>query len=53
MLSDQTDTQTGELLPESMRQMMLAQGAPQEQFEVVEDMVLAGDVGSEVLSPCA
>jgi len=46
-----TDTQTGELLPESMRQMMLAQGAPQEQFEVVEDMVLAGDVGSEVLSP--
>jgi len=46
-----TDTQSGELLPESMRQMMLAQGAPQEQFEVVEDMVLAGDVGSEVLSP--
>ena len=31
--------------------MALAQGAPKEQFEVVEDMVLTGDVGSEVLSP--
>jgi len=55
------DEETGELLwahigieepvPESQRQQMLAQGAPKEQFTVIEDMVLAGDVGSEVLSP--
>jgi hypothetical protein len=43
--------QTGEEVPESMRQQALAQGAPKEQFEVIEDMVLTGDVGSEVLSP--
>jgi len=46
-----THVQTGEVVPETMRQMALAQGAPKEQFEVVEDMVLTGDVGSEVLSP--
>jgi hypothetical protein len=46
-----TDIQTGEQIPESLRQEVLAQGAPQERFEVVEEMVLAGDVGSEVLSP--
>jgi hypothetical protein len=40
-----------EPIPESQRQEMLAQGAPKEQFTVIEDMVLAGDVGSEVLSP--
>lgn len=43
--------QTGEEVPEAMRQQALAQGAPKEQFEVIEDMVLTGDVGSEVLSP--
>jgi len=57
----QFDEETDELLwahpsspepiSESMRQEMLAQGAPKEQFTVIEDMVLAGDVGSEVLSP--
>jgi hypothetical protein len=46
-----THVQTGEVVPESARQMMMAQGAPKEQFEVVEEMVLTGDVGSEVLSP--
>ena len=40
-----------EPIPESQRQEMLAQGAPKEQFTVIEDMVLAGDVGSEILSP--
>jgi len=46
-----TDIQTGEVVPESMRQEILAQGGPKERFEVIEDMVLAGDIGSEVLSP--
>ena len=46
-----THVQTGEIIPESARQMLLAQGAPKEHFEVVENMVLTGDVGSEVLSP--
>jgi hypothetical protein len=46
-----TDIQTGEVIPESLRQEILAQGAPKERFEVIEDMVLAGDIGSEVLSP--
>ena len=46
-----TDTVSGETVPESARQERLAQGAPKEQFVVIEDMVLAGDVGSEVLSP--
>ena len=46
-----TDVQSGEVIPESMRQEALLQGAPAERFEVVEDMVLAGDVGSEILSP--
>jgi hypothetical protein len=46
-----TDIQTGEVVPESLRQEILAQGGPKERFEVIEDMVLAGDVGSEVLSP--
>lgn len=46
-----TDTRSGEEVPESIRQMALMQGAPAEQFEVVEEMTLTGDVGSEVLSP--
>jgi hypothetical protein len=46
-----TDTIAGETIPESERQNRLMQGAPKEQFVVIEDMVLAGDVGSEVLSP--
>jgi len=46
-----TDTQSQEIVPESQRQERLMQGAPVEQFVVVEEMVLAGDVGSEVLSP--
>ena len=46
-----TDVQSNEVVPESLRQEALQQGAPQERFEVVEDMVLAGDVGSEILSP--
>ena len=46
-----TDVVSSETIPESMRQERLLQGAPQDQFVVVEDMVLAGDVGSEVLSP--
>ena len=46
-----SDVTTGEQVPESIRQMALAQGAPKERFEVVEEMVSAGDVGSEVLSP--
>ena len=46
-----THTQTGEEVPESLRQQALAQGAPKEQFEVIEDMVLTGAVGSEILSP--
>ena len=46
-----THVPTGEQVPESQHQQMLAQGAPKEQFEVVEEMVLTGDVGSEVLSP--
>lgn len=46
-----TDIQTGEVVPESLRQEILAQGGPKERFEVIEDMVLAGDIGSEVLSP--
>tara|TARA_R110000824_G_scaffold27843_3_gene94090 strand:- start:1101 stop:3302 length:2202 start_codon:yes stop_codon:yes gene_type:complete len=46
-----TDIQTGQEIPESLRQEILAQGGPKERFEVIEDMVLAGDVGSEVLSP--
>ena len=46
-----TDTRSGEEVPESIRQMALMQGAPAEQFEVVEEMTLPGDVGSEVLSP--
>ena len=57
----QFDEETGELLwthmqddsivPESKRQELLTQGAPKESFQVVEEMVLAGDVGSEVISP--
>jgi hypothetical protein len=46
-----THVVSGEQIPESLRQQALAQGAPKEQFEVVEEMVLTGDVGSEVLSP--
>ena len=46
-----THPSSPEPIPESMRQEMLAQGAPKEQFTVIEDMVLAGDVGSEILSP--
>ena len=46
-----TDTRSGEEVPEAIRQMALMQGAPAEQFEVVEEMTLTGDVGSEVLSP--
>jgi hypothetical protein len=46
-----TDLQTQETVPESFRQEVLAQGGPKERFVVVEDMVLAGDVGSEVISP--
>jgi hypothetical protein len=46
-----THPSSPEPVPESVRQEMLAQGAPKEQFTVIEDMVLAGDVGSEVLSP--
>ena len=46
-----TDTVSNEEIPESERQQRLALGAPKEQFVVIEDMVLAGDVGSEVLSP--
>jgi hypothetical protein len=45
------DVQTQEVLLESARQEALMQGAPAERFVVVEEMVLAGDVGSEVLSP--
>ena len=45
------DVQSGEQVPESIRQMALMQGAPKEQFEVVEEMTLTGDVGSEILSP--
>jgi hypothetical protein len=46
-----TDIHTGETIPESLRQQAILQGAPPERFEVVEEMVLAGDVGSEILSP--
>jgi hypothetical protein len=46
-----THVVTGEQVPESIRQQAIEQGAPKEQFEVVEEMVLTGDVGSEVLSP--
>tara|TARA_R110000824_G_scaffold392316_1_gene590615 strand:+ start:3137 stop:5329 length:2193 start_codon:yes stop_codon:yes gene_type:complete len=46
-----TDTRSGEEVSESMRQMALMQGAPSEQFEVIEEMTLTGDVGSEILSP--
>ena len=46
-----TDIRSGEQVPESFRQQAMSQGAPKEQFEVVEEMMLVGDVGSEVLSP--
>ena len=46
-----TDVLTGQVVPESERQMMLAQGRNPEEFQVIEEMVLAGDVGSEILSP--
>ena len=45
------DQVSGEELSESERQERVIQGAPKEQFVVIEDMVLAGAVGSEVLSP--
>ena len=37
-----TDVQSGEVIPESLRREAIGQGAPQERFTVVEDMVLAG-----------
>jgi len=46
-----TDALTGQVVPESERQLMLSQGRNPEEFQVIEDMVLAGDVGSEILSP--
>ena len=46
-----TDALTGQVVPESERQLMLAQGRNPEEFQVIEEMVLAGDVGSEILSP--
>jgi hypothetical protein len=46
-----TDIQTQEVISESDRQTALMQGAPAERFVVVEEMVLAGDIGSEILSP--
>ena len=46
-----TDVQTQEVISESDRQTALMQGAPTERFVVVEEMVLAGDIGSEILSP--
>ena len=46
-----TDVLTGQVVPESERQLMLSQGRNQEEFQVIEEMVLTGDVGSEILSP--
>ena len=45
------DVQSDEQVPDNVRQMAIAQGAPKEQFEVVEEMTLTGDIGSEILSP--
>tara|TARA_R110000824_G_scaffold140651_10_gene306820 strand:+ start:1876 stop:4128 length:2253 start_codon:yes stop_codon:yes gene_type:complete len=46
-----TDLMTGQPVLDGQREEMLSQGRNPEEFEVVEEMVLAGDVGSEVLSP--
>ena len=45
------DVQSDEQVPDNVRQMAISQGAPKEQFEVVEEMTLTGDIGSEILSP--
>ncbi len=45
------DTLSGEILPQSARDMAMGQGVPQERFEVYEEPALEGEVGSEILSP--
>ena len=45
------DTTTDEVLPESMKDVKVQMGAPEEQFELAEAVELVGDVGAEVLGP--
>lgn len=45
-----TYEQTGEQVPEAMRDEAIAQGVPPEQFTIFEEVVPVGDVGSEILS---
>lgn len=45
------DTLSGEVLPESMKDVKVQMGLPEEQFELAEDVELVGDVGAEVLGP--
>lgn len=44
-------TPDGQVVPQSVRDQMIAAGAPQESFEVSEEVELVGEVGSEVLGP--
>lgn len=46
-----TDTRTQQPISLADRDAAIAEGAPPEQFEVLEDIELVGDVGSEILSP--
>lgn len=45
------DSLTREILPESAKEFALTQGAPPERFDVHEEPIMEGEVGSEILSP--
>lgn len=45
------DSLNGEILPQSARDFALQNGAPQERFDVYEEPIMEGEVGSEILSP--
>ncbi len=45
------DKHTGETIPEPVFEQMIAAGAPKEQFEIFEEVVVTGEVGSDIHGP--
>jgi hypothetical protein len=46
-----THVESGEIVDEQTKEMMIQQGQPPEAFEIYEEIEMVGDVGSEVLGP--
>ena len=46
-----TDTHSGQVVPKAMVDQAVQMGIPFERFEVYEEVVSTGDVGSEIVSP--